>query len=123
MTSGVSTLVASASIARTDGSPQRGRGSLFEHLSIGQNLRLQVSRQLEQHRYEVAFGGRRHIVESRVPLTAGSQIEAQVEAKGDQLELRYLGLGPRSPQPEMPALAHVGDDAATAATPGQSIPP
>ena len=95
MTAGVTTLVASASIARTEGSPQRGRGNLFDHLSIGQNLKLQVLRQLEQHRYEVAFGGRRHVVESRVPLAAGTQIDAQVEAlgknQGDKLELRYLG--------------------------------
>jgi hypothetical protein len=92
MTAGVSTLVASASIARTDGSPQRGRGQAFDQLSIGQNLKLQVLRQLEQHRYEVAFGGRRHIVESRVHLDAGTQIDAQVESKGDKLELRYLGV-------------------------------
>lgn len=90
---GVSTVIASANIGRAGDAPSRPRSgaSAFETLSIGQNLKLQVLRQLEQQRYEVAFGGRRHVVESRVPLTVGSQIDAQVEAKGNQLELRYLG--------------------------------
>jgi hypothetical protein len=100
--SGVSTVIASANIGRSGEAPTRPRSgaSAFEQLSIGQNLKLQVLRQLEQERYEVTFGGRRHVVESRVPLTVGSQIEAQVEAKGDQLELRYLGAGPRFELPD-----------------------
>jgi len=124
MTAPVSTLVASGSIARADGSPQRGRqgASAFEHLSIGQNLKLQVLRQLEQHRYEVAFGGRKHVVESRVQLDAGTQIEAQVEGKGDKLELRYLNAGPRFELPEnaseFETLAEMPGDAADA-----NIPP
>ena len=61
---GVGTLLAAAQIGRADGTPSRPRpgGSAFDQLSIGQNLKLQVLRQLEQHRYEVAFGGRRHVV-------------------------------------------------------------
>jgi len=100
--SGVSTVIASANIGRSGEAPTRPRSgaSAFEQLSIGQNLKLQVLRQLEQERYEVTFGGRRHVVESRVPLTVGSQIEAQVEAKGNQLELRYLGAGPRFELPD-----------------------
>jgi hypothetical protein len=99
---GVSTLIAAANIGRAGDAPSRPRSgaSAFEQLSIGQNLKLQVLRQLEQQRYEVTFGGRRHVVESRVPLTVGSQIEAQVEAKGNQLELRYLGVGPSFELPD-----------------------
>jgi len=123
MTAPVSTLVASGSIARADGSPSRGRqgGSAFDHLSIGQNLKLQVLRQLEQHRYEVAFGGRKHVVESRVQLNAGTQIEAQVEGKGDKLELRYLNTGPRFELPDdVPAASPAPDAGATA---DASVPP
>jgi hypothetical protein len=88
----VSTLIASANLARTGQNaprPQR-QASPFESLTIGQHLRMQVLREIEQHRYEVAFGGRRHVVESRVPLSPGSEVTAQVEAKGEKLELRYL---------------------------------
>jgi hypothetical protein len=107
---GISTLIASANIGRAGDAPARPRSgaSAFEQLSIGQNLKLQVLRQLEQQRYEVQFGGRRHVVESRVPLTAGTQIEAQVEAKGDQLELRYLGAGQGFELPQ-PRYADAGD--------------
>ena len=88
----VSTLIASANVAGTERRASRGADgrSVFDKLTVGQHLRMQVLRQLEQQRYEVTFGGRRHVVESRVPLEAGTQIEAQVEAKGEQLELRYL---------------------------------
>ena len=122
MTAPVGTLVASGSIVRADGSPSRGRqgASAFEHLSIGQNLKLQVLRQLEQHRYEVAFGGRKHVVESRVPLSAGTQIEAQVEGKGDKLELRYLNAGPRF---ELPADASDASAAAEGAAADATVPP
>jgi hypothetical protein len=94
MTAPVNTLVASANIART--------GGLFENLSIGQNLKLQVLRHLEQQRYEVAFGGRRHVVESRVPLQVGTHIEAQVESKGERLELRYLSTDARATRGDAP---------------------
>jgi hypothetical protein len=92
----VSTLVASANVARTGQNPPRQQqpASAFDSLTIGQHLRLQVLRELEQHRYEVTFGGRRHVVESRVPLAPGSEVTAQVEAKGDKLELRYLEAQP-----------------------------
>ena len=122
MTAPVGTLVASGSIVRADGSPSRGRqgASAFEHLSIGQNLKLQVLRQLEQHRYEVAFGGRKHVVESRVPLSAGTQIEAQVEGKGDKLELRYLNAGPRF---ELPADASDASATAEGAAADATVPP
>lgn len=115
---GVSTLIASANIGRAGDSPSRPRpgASAFDQLSIGQNLKLQVLRQLEQHRYEVQFGGRRHVVDSRVPLEVGSQIEAQVEAKGNQLELRYLGAGPGFELPDAPA-ADVSDASASAPVP------
>ncbi|HEV7610161.1 MAG TPA: hypothetical protein VGO61_22710 [Steroidobacteraceae bacterium] len=128
MTAGVSTLVASASIARTDPAPSRGRerGSAFEHLSIGQNLKLQVLRQLEQHRYEVAFGGRRHVVESRVPLDVGTQIEAQVEGlgkdKGDKLELRYLRARFQQPEAQVSAGNTAPDESTTNSAAGQGIP-
>jgi hypothetical protein len=104
---GVSTLIASANIGRTGDAPSRPRSgaSAFEQLSIGQNLKLQVLRQLEQQRFEVMFGGRRHVVESRVPLTVGSQIDAQVEAKGNQLELRYLGASLSFELPDAPPAA------------------
>jgi hypothetical protein len=84
----IGTFVA-AKIARADGAPAR---ALFDGLSIGQNLKLQVLRQLDQQRYEVLFGGRRHVVESRVPLSEGTQVEARVEGKGERLELRYLSV-------------------------------
>jgi hypothetical protein len=92
----ISTLVASANVARTgqNAPRQQRQPSPFENLTIGQHLRLQVLRELEQHRYEVTFGGRRHVVESRVPLAPGSEVTAQVEAKGDKLELRYLEAQP-----------------------------
>jgi hypothetical protein len=101
---GVSTLIASANIGRAGDAPSRPRSgtSAFDSLSIGQNLKLQVLRQLEQQRYEVAFGGHRHVVESRVHLAVGSQIEAQVEAKGNQLELRYLGANLNLELPDAP---------------------
>jgi len=101
---GVGTLIASANIGRTGDAPARPRSgvSAFEQLSIGQNLKLQVLRQLEQQRFEVMFGGRRHVVESRVPLTVGTQIEAQVEAKGNPLELRYLGANLSFELPDAP---------------------
>jgi hypothetical protein len=104
----VSTLVASARISRGDGSAARARpgASGFDNLSIGQNLKLQVLRQIDQHRYQVAFGGARHVVESRVQLNVGAQIEAQVESIGERLELRYLNGGPRFDAPEaLPASA------------------
>lgn len=90
---GISTLVAAAKIGRADRPAARARegGSPFDHLSIGQHLKMQVLRHLEQHRYEVTFGGRRHVVDSHVRLEPGTQVSAQVEAKGSQLELRYLG--------------------------------
>jgi len=112
---GVSTLIASANIGRAGDAPARPRSgtSAFDSLSIGQNLKLQVLRQLEQQRYEVAFGGRRHVVESRVPLAVGSQIEAQVEGKGNQLELRYLGANLSFELPDAPPPA----DAAPAPAP------
>jgi hypothetical protein len=99
---GVTTLIASANISRSGQTAQRAqrKGSVFDELTIGQHLRMQVLRQLEQQRYEVAFGGRRHVVESRVALQPGSQVSAQVEAKGEKLELRYLDTGPRAGSPE-----------------------
>jgi len=108
--SGVSTVIASANIGRTGDAPARTRSgtSAFDALSIGQNLKLQVLRQLEQQRFEVMFSGRRHVVESRVPLTVGTQIEAQVEAKGNQLELRYLGAGLNLELPDTPPPAADG---------------
>ena len=108
--SGVSTVLASANIGRAGDAPARPRSgtSAFDALSIGQNLKLQVLRQLEQQRFEVMFGGRRHVVESRVPLTVGTQIEAQVEDKGNQLELRYLGAGLNLELPDMPPAAADG---------------
>ncbi len=120
----VTTLIASANISRSGQTAQRAprRGSVFDELTIGQHLRLQVLRQLEQQRYEVAFGGRRHVVESRVALQPGSQVSAQVEAKGEKLELRYLDTGPRAGSPEESLDAFVlplehgqaGDDAGPA---------
>src|SRR3954469_5957232 len=97
--SNVSTLVASANVARTgqNAPRQQRQASPFENLSIGQHLRMQVLREIEQHRYEVTFGGRRHVVESRVPLAPGSEVTAQVEAKGEKLELRYLDTALRNP--------------------------
>lgn len=88
------TLLASASVARpgSQAQQQRRHPNPFEQLVVGQHLKFNVLRHLEQSRYEVALGGRRHVVESRVPLETGAQIEAQVEAKGDRLELRYLGV-------------------------------
>jgi hypothetical protein len=114
-TSGISTLVAAANIGRTDRADGRARqgGSPFDHLSIGQHLKMQVLRHLEQQRYEVTFGGRRHVVESHVALEPGSQVTAQVEAKGDKLELRYLGAGPRS---------NAGGNAVVAETPESAEP-
>ena len=121
---GVTTLIASANISRTGQTAQRAqrKGSVFDELTIGQHLRMQVLRQLEQQRYEVAFGGRRHVVESRVALQPGSQVSAQVEAKGEKLELRYLDTGPRAGSPEQSLDAFVlplehgqaGDDAGPA---------
>ncbi len=121
---GVTTLIASANISRSGQTAQRAqrKGSVFDELTIGQHLRLQVLRQLEQQRYEVAFGGRRHVVESRVALQPGSQVSAQVEAKGEKLELRYLDTGPRAGSPEESLDAFVlplehgqaGDDAGPA---------
>jgi hypothetical protein len=110
---GVSTVIASANIGRAGDAPSRPRSgtSAFDSLSIGQNLKLQVLRQLEQQRFEVQFGGRRHVVESRVPLTVGSQIEAQVEAKGNQLELRYLGANLSFELPDTPSPPSVVDGA------------
>ena len=98
----VTTMIATASITRTgqSGGRQARRSGGFDDLIIGQHVRLQILRQLEQQRYEVAFGGRRHVVESRVPLQSGTEVTAQVEAKGDQLELRYLDAGPRANQAE-----------------------
>jgi hypothetical protein len=123
--SGVSTVVASANLARVDGRPARAGGSAFEQLSIGQNLKLQVLRQLEQQRYEVTFGGRRHVVESRVPLEVGTQVEAQVEATGDKLELRFLRAGPRFDLPngvDAPAQESPADGADAASVDGTPIP-
>jgi hypothetical protein len=99
--------------------PAQRRASAFDDLAIGQHLRMQVLRQLEQHRYEVTFGGRRHVVESRVTLKPGTEVSAQVEAKGDKLELRYLDTGPRSEPSEVsldafvlpPALAQAAEEA------------
>jgi hypothetical protein len=85
-----STLIGSVNLGRTEGAASGRLSTLFDKLTVGQHLKLQVIRQLEQQRYEVAFDGHRHVVESRVPLAAGSRIEARVEAKHDQLELRYL---------------------------------
>src|SRR5688572_29499961 len=97
-TPGISTLVAAANIGRAGQTNARARqgGSPFDQLSIGQHLKMQVLRHLEQQRYEVMFGGRRHVVESHVSLEPGTQVSARVEAKGDKLELRYLGAGPQS---------------------------
>ena len=121
---GVTTLIASANISRSGHTAQRAqrKGSVFDELTIGQHLRMQVLRQLEQQRYEVTFGGRRHVVESRVALQPGSQVSAQVEAKGEKLELRYLDTGPRAGSPEESLDAFVlplehgqaGDDAGPA---------
>lgn len=88
------TLLASANVARTGAqTPQQQRHrNPFDNLIVGQHVKFSVLRQLEQQRYEVAFGGQRHVVESRVQLATGAQIDAQVEAKGNQLELRYLGV-------------------------------
>lgn len=93
-TSTTSTLLASANVARagSQAQQQRRQSNAFDGLVVGQHLKFNVLRQLEQQRYEVALAGRRHVVESRVPLQTGAQIEALVEAKGDQLELRYLGV-------------------------------
>jgi hypothetical protein len=41
------------------------------------------------------------VVESRVPLTPGSEVSAQVEAKGEKLELRYLDTAQRAVSPEI----------------------
>lgn len=107
----VTTLVASARIGRNEGAVARPRPgiSAFENLSIGQNLKLQVLRQIDQHRYLVSLGvssgGARHVVESRVPLNVGSHIEAQVESIGEKLELKYLNAGPRFDAPEASTLA------------------
>jgi hypothetical protein len=91
MTSGANSVNASVNVVRTSrATPAVGHAKLFDNLSIGQNLKLHVIRHLEQQRYEVEFGGRRHVVESRVSLEPGSQIEARVESKGERLELRYL---------------------------------
>jgi hypothetical protein len=90
MSAGVDTLVASASIARVDARGGARGGLPFDGLTIGQNLKLRVLKQIDQQRYEVSLGAGRHIVESRVPLKVGTQVEARVEAKGRQLELRYL---------------------------------
>src|SRR5687768_17358153 len=86
-TSGITSVVA-GKLAGASGTPREE--SPFAKFAIGEHLRLQVLRELEQHRYEMAFGGRRHVVESRVPLTPGTQIEAQVESKGEKLVLRYI---------------------------------
>ena len=122
--SGVSTLLAAARIGNAEGAPGRARQgvSAIEHLSIGQNLKLQVLRQLEQHRYEVAFGGRRHVVESRVPLDTGTQIEAQVEGVGDKLELRYLNAGPRFDLPEAQFTAQATTEGAGPPAAGAAVP-
>jgi hypothetical protein len=95
-----STLVATANIGRTESGGARVN-ALFDKLTIGQHLKLQVIRQLENLRYEVAFGGRRHVVESRVTLQTGTQVEARVESKGDQLELRYLATDARAADEEL----------------------
>jgi hypothetical protein len=97
-----SALVASANIGRVGqpGARASRNATGFDDLVIGQHLRMQVLRQLEQQRYEVTFGGRRHVVESRVPLEAGTFITARVEGKGEKLELRYLEAGARFEQPE-----------------------
>lgn len=109
-TGGISTLVAAAKLGRTDRPAARAReaGSPFDHLSIGQHLKMQVLRHLEQQRYEVTFGGRRHVVESQVHLEPGTQVSAQVEARGSKLELRYLG-----------ARSLAGTDARTNADPAE----
>jgi len=122
--SGVGTLLAAARIGSAEGAPGRARQgvSAFEHLSIGQNLKLQVLRQLEQHRYEVAFGGRRHVVESRVPLDTGTQVEAQVESVGDKLELRYLNAGPRFDLPDAQFTAQTTTEGAPQGA-GAAVPP
>jgi hypothetical protein len=98
------TLLASANVARPGGSPtqQHRKPNAFEHLIVGQHLKFNVLRHLEMQRYEVAFGGRRHVVESRVPLETGAQIDALVEAKGDRLELRYLGVAASGTPPDAP---------------------
>ena len=95
MSGGISTLIASANLTRADGRPSARGGFAFDELSIGQNLKLRVLKQIDQQRYEVSFGSRRHVVESRVPLEPGTQVHARVEGKGDRLELRYLALDGR----------------------------
>ena len=96
------TLLAAANLARTGSSPsQQRRGqNPFDQLIVGQHLKFNVLRHLEQERYEVAYGSRCHVVESRVPLEVGTQIEAQVESKGDRLELKYLGVSAALVVPE-----------------------
>jgi hypothetical protein len=109
------TLLASANVARTGSQAQQQRRhpNPFENLIVGQHLKFNVLRHLEQQRYEVALAGRRHVVESRVPLETGAQIDAQVESKGDRLELRYLGASAALVTP---------DDAAAPSATG-SLPP
>ncbi len=82
-------VIASVTPAKSGSGDARGNIQ-FEKLTIGQNLKLQVLRHLERERYEVMFGGRRHVVDSRVKLEPGTEVEARVEAKGEKLELRYL---------------------------------
>jgi hypothetical protein len=112
------TLLAAANVARTGSQSQQPRRqpNAFDGLVIGQHLKFNVLRHLEQQRYEVALAGRRHVVESRVPLQTGAEIEAQVEAKGDQLELRYLGMSAALVTPE-------SADVAAASSAADSLPP
>jgi hypothetical protein len=100
------TLLAAANVARTgsSASQQRRGQNPFDQLIVGQHVKFNVLRQLEQERYEVAWGSRRHVVESRVPLEVGTQIEVQVETKGDRLEMKYMGVSAGLVLPEEPEL-------------------
>lgn len=109
------TVYASANVARTD--RPTGRTALpFADVTLGQNLKLRILRQIDQQRYEVSFAGRQQIVESRVPLTTGTQIEARVESKGDRLKLRYLSTDARFVDEDL------AEDEASVATPDADLP-
>ena len=77
--------------------------SPFEHLSIGQNLKLQVLRQLEQQSLRSACSAAGATWwKAACRSSVGAQVDAQVEAMGDKLELRYLHTAPRSDAPSAP---------------------